>query len=394
MKQGPLSGVRIVEFGGIGPGPMCAMLLADLGAEVVRIDRTEPHGLGTPRPDRFNILKRSRPSVSIDLKRTEGVEAALRLIDQADALIEGFRPGTMERMGLGPQVCLERNPRLAFGRMTGWGQDGPLSMAAGHDINYISLSGVLHSIGRKGQPPTPPLVLTGDFGGGALYLALGVLSAIIEARASGHGQVVDASMVDGSASLMTDYYGRYAAGLHNDERGTNATDSGAFYFDAYRCADGKYISIAPVEPKFREQLMEKLGLRDRKPSLDDIPNDEARDILQSIFATKTREQWCALLEGSDVCFAPVLSLGEAPRHPHNVARRTFVEVDGIVQPAPAPRFSRTPAGTPTKPDIPGQSTVEGLARWGFSPSEIEALAKAGVLGRQAVQAFISKEGTT
>jgi alpha-methylacyl-CoA racemase len=380
MTKGPLAGVRIVEFGGIGPGPMCAMLLADLGADVIRIDRPEPHGLGTPRPDRFNILKRSRPSVSIDLKQQEGIEVALRLVDKADALIEGFRPGTMERMGLGPEVCFARNRKLVFGRMTGWGQDGPLAMAAGHDINYISLSGVLHSIGRKGQPPTPPLVLTGDFGGGALYLALGVLSAVIEARASGQGQVVDASMVDGSASLMTDYYGRYAAGLHNDERGTNATDSGAFYFDAYLCADGKYISIAPVEPKFRAELMQKLDLHDRRPSLDEMHNDEAREILQAVFATRTRAAWCELLEGSDACFAPVLSLAEAPRHPHNIARGTFVEVDGIVQPAPAPRFSRTPSARPTRPDMPGQSTATAMARWGLPLHEIDTLTRAGVLG--------------
>jgi alpha-methylacyl-CoA racemase len=380
MTKGPLAGVRIVEFGGIGPGPMCAMLLADLGADVIRVDRPVPHGLGTPRPDRFNILKRSRPSVSIDLKHKDGVESALRLIDKADALIEGFRPGTMERTGLGPEVCFARNPKLVFGRMTGWGQDGPLAMAAGHDINYISLSGVLHSIGRKGQPPTPPLVLTGDFGGGAMYLALGVLSAVIEARTSGQGQVVDASMVDGSASLMTDYYGRYAAGLHNDERGTNATDSGAYYFDSYRCADGKYVSIAPVEPKFRAQMMDKLGLQDRKPSLDEIPDEEAREVLQSVFAKKTRAQWCEVLEGSDACFAPVLSLGEAPRHPHNVARGTFVEVDGIVQPAPAPRFSRTPSAKPTRPDIPGQSTATALAAWGFAQQEIATMTRAGVLG--------------
>lgn len=383
MAKGPLAGVRIVELGGIGPGPMCAMLLADLGADVIRIDRPEPHGLGTPRPDRFNILKRSRPSVSIDLKRAEGVEAALRLVDKADALIEGFRPGTMERMGLGPDVCLARNPRLVFGRMTGWGQDGPLAMAAGHDINYISLSGVLHSIGRKGQPPTPPLVLTGDFGGGAMYLALGVLSAIIESRSSGLGQVVDASMVDGSASLMTDYYGRYAAGLHSDERGTNATDGGAYYFDAYCCADGKYISIAPVETKFRAELVRLLGLHDHKPSLDEMPNDEARAVLQSVFATRTRAQWCELLEGTDACFAPVLSLGEAPQHPHNVARGSFVEVDGIVQPAPAPRFSRTPSAMPTKPDIPGQSTAPAMAKWGFAHEEIDTLTRAGVLGPRA-----------
>lgn len=380
MNEGPLRGIRIVEFGGIGPGPMCAMLLADLGADVIRIDRPEPHGLGTPRPDRYNILKRSRPSVCVDLKQPAGVEVALELVAQADALIEGFRPGTMEKMGLGPQQCLARNPRLVYGRMTGWGQDGPLAMAAGHDINYIALSGVLHSIGRKGQPPTPPLVLTGDFGGGALYLALGILSGVIEARASGQGQVVDASMVDGSASLMTDYYGRHAAGLHNPERGTNATDGGAYYFNAYRCADGLYISVAPVEPKFRAQLLDKLGLRDHQPALDDLPDEQAQQVLQAVFARKTRSQWCELLEGTDVCFAPVLSLAEAPSHPHNVARRTFVEVDGITQPAPAPRFSRTPSGPPTRPDIPGQSTASALAKWGFDPQRIASLTGAGVVG--------------
>ena len=380
MNEGPLRGVRVVEFGGIGPGPMCAMLLADLGADIIRLDRPEPHGLGTPRPDRYNILKRSRPSVCVDLKQPDGVEVALELVAQADALIEGFRPGTMERMGLGPQECFARNARLVYGRMTGWGQEGPLAMAAGHDINYIALTGVLHSIGRRGQPPTPPLVLTGDFGGGALYLALGILSGVIEARSSGLGQVVDAAMVDGSASLMTDYYGRHAAGLHSPERGTNATDGGAYYFNAYRCADGHYISVAPVEPKFRAQLLDKLGLRDHQPALDDMPDSQAQEILQAVFARKTRSQWCEILEGTDVCFAPVLSLAEAPLHPHNVARGTFVEVDGITQPAPAPRFSRTPSATPTKPDIPGQSTAAALARWGFAPNRIDALTRSGAVG--------------
>jgi alpha-methylacyl-CoA racemase len=359
---------------------MCAMLLADLGADIIRLDRPEPHGLGTPRPDRYNILKRSRPSVCVDLKQPDGVEVALELVAQADALIEGFRPGTMERMGLGPKDCFARNARLVYGRMTGWGQEGPLAMAAGHDINYIALTGVLHSIGRRGQPPTPPLVLTGDFGGGALYLALGILSGVIEARSSGLGQVVDAAMVDGSASLMTDYYGRHAAGLHSPERGTNATDGGAYYFNAYRCADGHYISVAPVEPKFRAQLLEKLGLRDHQPLLDDMPDSEAQEVLQAVFARRTRSQWCEILEGTDVCFAPVLSLAEAPLHPHNVARGTFVEIDGITQPAPAPRFSRTPSATPTKPDIPGQSTAAALERWGFAPQRIDALTRAGTVG--------------
>jgi len=308
------------------------------------------------------------------------------LIEQADALIEGFRPGTMERLGLGPDVCLQRNARLIYGRMTGWGQEGPLAMAAGHDINYISLSGVLHSIGRKGQPPSPPLVLTGDFGGGALYLALGLLSGIIEARSSGHGQVVDAAMVDGSASLMTDYYGRYAAGLHEDERGTNITDSGVYYWDAYPCADGAYVSVGAIEPKFRMQLIRVLGLDALRPGLDERPDDEVRRILRDTFQTRTREQWCQLFNGVDACFAPVLSLAEAPWHPHNQARGTFVKIDDIVQPAPAPRFSRSQPDLPTPPDKPGQSTLSALAQWGVSPEEIERLAAQGVLGQSLQQA--------
>lgn len=383
MKSGPLTGVRVVEMGGIGPGPMCAMLLADLGADIIRIDRPTPHGLGTPRPDRYNILKRNRPSVAIDMKSEEGIELVLSLVEQADALIDVFRPGAMERMGLSPQVCLARNPRLVYGRMTGWGQDGPLALAAGHDINYIALSGVLHSIGREGQPPTPPLVLTGDFGGGALYLALGILSGIVEARASGQGQVVDASMVDGSASLMTDYYGRHAAGLHSEVRGTNVTDGGAWYFNTYRCADGKYVAIAPVEPKFRAELVAKLELDGCKPGLDEMPDRDARELVQAVFATRTRAQWCALLEGSDACFAPVLGLAETAKHPHNIARGTFVEVDGITQPAPTPRFSRTPSGIPVKPDVPGQSTRAALAAWGIGRDRLDALAGKEVIGTRA-----------
>ncbi|AJZ56740.1 coA-transferase III family protein [Paraburkholderia fungorum] len=378
--MGPLAGVRIVEFGGIGPGPMCAMLLADLGADIIRIDRPVPGGLGTPRPDRYNLLNRSRRSVILDLKRPEGIDAALRLIERADALVEGFRPGTMERLGIGPQACLERNARLVYGRMTGWGQDGPLAMVAGHDLNYISLSGVLHSIGRKGGAPTPPLVLTGDYGGGALYLALGVLSGVIAARESGKGQVVDAAMVDGSASLMTSYYGQYACGLHHDERGTNVTDGGVYYWDVYQCADDCYVSIAPIEPKFRAVLIEKLGLADLDPPLDAMTHDEARDTLRAVFRKKTRDEWCAQMAGADACFAPVLSLGEAPLHPHNRARGTFIKVDGIVQPAPAPRFTGTPTALPTAPESPGASTAIALAQWGFDEAEIARLGADGVFG--------------
>jgi alpha-methylacyl-CoA racemase len=377
---GPLAGVRIVELGGIGPGPMCAMLLADLGAEIVRIDRPAPSGLGTPRPDRFNLLNRNRHSVIIDLKHEEGVQTALRLIDNADALIEGFRPGTMERLGMGPQTCLERNPRLVYGRMTGWGQDGPLAMTAGHDLNYISLSGVLHSIGRPGQAPTPPLVLTGDYGGGALYLALGILSGVVHARTLGKGQVVDAAMIDGSASLMTSYYGQYACGLHHDERGTNVTDGGVYYWDVYQCADDRYVSVAPIEAKFRAELMERLDLDKLDPPLDQRSNEDARAYLQKLFKTKTRDEWCAQLDGADACFAPVLSLAEAPLHPHNVVRGTFIEVDGIVQPAPAPRFSGTPTTHPTPPEIPGSGTAIALAKWGFDEAEISRLGTSGVFG--------------
>ncbi|MFH1604799.1 MAG: CaiB/BaiF CoA-transferase family protein [Pseudomonadota bacterium] len=386
--MGPLAGVRVVEFGGIGPGPMCAMLLADLGADVIRIDRAVPSGLGIPRPDRFNLLNRSRPSVIIDIKRKEGVEAVLKLVERADALIEGFRPGTMERLGLGPDACLARNPRLAYGRMTGWGQEGPLALAAGHDINYIALTGVLHSIGRKGEPPGLPLNLIGDFGGGALYLALGIVSAVLEARASGKGQVVDAAMVDGAASLMTTFYGMHAFGQYNSERGTNVTDGGAYYWDTYQCADGAYVSIAPIEPKFRSELLHILGLDQpgsdaAVPPFAELSNEAAREALRSLFKTRTRTEWCALLEGTDACFAPVLSLAEAPQHPHNRARGTFVEVDGIVQPAPAPRFSRTPTGLPTPPESAGQSTLRALADWGFDAEEIERLGGAGVLGALA-----------
>lgn len=362
-----------MEFGGIGPGPMGAMVLADLGANVVRIDRAVPSGLGIPRPDRFNLLNRSRPSIIIDLKHREGVKTALRMIERADALIEGFRPGTMERLGLGPDSCLARNPRLAYARMTGWGQSGPLAMAAGHDLNYIALTGALHAIGRKGHPPTPPLNIIGDFGGGALYLALGILSAVLEARSSGKGQVVDVAMVDGSASLMTTFYGMHACGQYRSQRGTNVTDGGVYYWEVYQCADGHYISLAPIEPKFRAELLEKLGLDTASPSLDELPDEEARATLRALFKTKTRSEWCALLENTDACFAPVLSLEEAPNHPHNRARGTFVEVDGILQPAPAPRFSRSQPSPPTPPESPGQSTELVLAEWGFTASEIENL---------------------
>ena len=360
--MGPLKGMKVVELAGIGPGPMCAMLLADLGATVLRIDRKEPVDLGTPRPLKYNLLLRNRKSIALDLKKAAAVELVLNLVSDADALMEGFRPGVVERLGLGPDVCLARNPRLVYGRMTGWGQSGPLAPAAGHDLNYIALTGALNAIGRKGAPPTPPLNLLGDYAGGSLYLAMGMLAAIIEARQSGKGQVVDAAIVDGAASLMTSVYGLYAAGLASLERGTNSLDSGAYYYDVYECADGKWVSVAPIEARFHAELLQLMGIapeeigeqRDRKNW------DGGRAVLAKAFRTRSRDEWCALLEGSDSCFAPVLSMAEAPQHEHLRARGTFIEVDGVVQPAPAPRFSRSVPEKPTAPEPPDPgSALEG-----------------------------------
>jgi alpha-methylacyl-CoA racemase len=378
--MGPLAGIRIVEFVGIGPGPMAAMLFADLGADVIRVDRITPSGLGIALPKRFGLLGRSRPSIAVDLKKAEGVALTADLIAKADGLIEGFRPGTMERLGLGPDVALKRNPRLVYGRMTGWGQTGPLADAAGHDLNYLALAGALHAIGRKGQKPTPPLNLAADFGGGALYLAFGMACALLEAQRSGKGQVVDAAMAEGAASLMTMFYGLYAAGLHSLERGTNLLDSGSAIYDTYECADGRYISIAAIELKFRAELFELLGL---PYTTDEGP--ELRGKLEEIFKTRTRDEWCELLEGSDACFAPVLTMDEAPHHPHNVARRSFVEIEGVMQPAPTPRFSRTPAEHPTPPRELGQDTRSTLADWGIGAERIAALCANGVVLEAAEQ---------
>ena len=379
--MGPLAGLKIVEMAGIGPAPMCAMLLADLGATVLRVDRQEPSGLGLPGAARFSVTQRSRHAIAVDLKRRDGVELVLRLADTADALIEGFRPGVMERLGLGPETCLARNPRLVYGRMTGWGQEGPLAQAAGHDLNYIALAGVLHSIGRAGAPPTPPLNLVGDFGGGALYLAFGVACGIIAAQRSGKGQVVDAAMVDGAASLAAMFWGLRAAGQMSLTRGENVLDSGAFFYDVYECKDGTYISLAAIEDKFLAEFLRRMEIDpgEMPAKLDRKRWPEAKAKLQARFKTRTREEWCRLLEGSDACFAPVLSLDEAPAHPHNIARGTFVEVDGIVQPAPAPRFSRTPSGKPTPPELPGERGNASLAQWGLTSDEIDALKRSGAL---------------
>lgn len=363
--MGPLATLRVIEFAGIGPSPMAAMLLSDMGATVLRLVRPGPNDLGVAVPARFDLLTRGRRSVVIDLKQPAGVDLALQLMSRADAAIEGFRPGTMERLGLGPDVAFARNPRLVYGRMTGWGQEGPLAKAAGHDLNYIALTGALAAIGEAGRAPVPPLNLIGDFGGGALYLAFGIVCALLEARQSGRGQVVDAAMTDGAASLMTMFYGFHAAGLHSLDRGTNIVDGGSAIYGVYACADGLYVSVAAIEAKFRAELFRLLNIA---PS-DDGPELRAR--IAAAFETKTRDEWCALLEGSDACFAPVLNIVEAGAHPHNKHRQTLIEIDGVVQPAPAPRFGRTKPALPRPPEQPGASTRDALLEWGFSETEIE-----------------------
>jgi alpha-methylacyl-CoA racemase len=380
--MGPLAGVKVVELAGIGPGPMCAMLLADLGATVLRIDRREPVELGIRRPLEFNLLLRNRLSVALDLKRPEDVALVLRLTDRADALIEGFRPGVTERLGLGPEACIARNPRLVYGRMTGWGQQGPLAHAAGHDINYIALTGALHATGRAGQPPSVPLNLLGDYAGGSLYLAFGLLAGIIEARGSGRGQVVDAAIVDGTAHLLTSFHGLLAMGAFREERGTNIVDSGAYFYDVYECADGGWVSVGPIEGRFHDALLAALGIDPAEIGAQMNPEawPRGKALLAARFRTRTRAQWCELLEGTDACFAPVLSLSEAPQHPHMRARGTYVEVGGVTQPAAAPRFSRTPAATPVppRPTTPANAAA-ALAGW-LDAAEIAQLQAAGTLG--------------
>lgn len=367
--MGPLTGIKIVEFTGIGPAPMAAMMLADMGATVLRIDRVAPADLGVPLAEGHDFTHRNRAVLHLDLKAPEAIAMALRLIDQADGLIEGFRPGVMERLGLGPEICLSRNPRLAYGRVTGWGQQGPLAHAAGHDLNYIALTGALHAIGRAGQKPTPPLNLVGDYGGGALYLVTGLLAAMLSARATGQGQVVDAAMVDGALSLMTPIYAMQAGGRFTAPRGENQLDSGAYYYEVYECADGQFISIASIEDKFHAELLQRLEI---DPASMPAQRDKAgwsrwKDMLSKHFLSRSRDAWCDLLEGTDVCFAPVLSMTEASRHPHNQARNAFIEVGGFLQPAPAPRFSKTVAPTPQAPGaVP---IAEALAAWGISSTE-------------------------
>ncbi|MET9211416.1 MULTISPECIES: CaiB/BaiF CoA transferase family protein [unclassified Nocardia] len=380
--RGPLAGVRVVELGGVGPTPFCAMLLADLGADVIRLDRPPGYDGGAPIDARFDLLNRGRRSAVVDLKKPAAVAAVLKLVVEADILLEGFRPGVAEKLGLGPEQCLAANPALVYGRMTGWGQGGPLAQDPGHDINYISLTGVLHAVGRAGEPPAIPLNLAGDFGGGSLYLALGLVSALLERTTSGRGQVVDAAMVDGSASLMTLFYGLFAAGYWSDERGVNRLDSGAPWYNVYETADGGWISVGANESRFWRNLLRIMGI-DESEMPDQHDRSQWPSVHQrftAIFLTRTRDEWCALADGQEACLAPVLSLAEAPRHAHLRARGTFVDIDGVVQPAPAPRFSRTPGMIQRPPPEPGEHTDEVLGDWGFLPAELAALREQGAIG--------------
>jgi alpha-methylacyl-CoA racemase len=377
---GPLSDVRVIEIAGIGPGPFAAMLLSDLGADVVRVDRAQSVERGFD-PGWLEVLNRGRRSIGIDLKHPDGVETLLHMVEQADALMEGFRPGVAERLGIGPDACLARNPKLVYGRMTGWGQEGPYSQAAGHDINYISLAGALAHFGRAGGKPTPPMNIVGDFGGGGMLLAFGVVCAVLEARSSGEGQVVDAAMVDGSAALMAMTWGLRAMGVFEEKLGENVLDTGAPFYDTYETADGKFVSIGALEPQFYAELVERLGLSGEElpAQMDRSGWPKLREQFTEVFKSKTRDEWSAILEETDACFAPVLTMSEATDHPHIRARGTVVELDGVQQPAPAPRFSRTPGSIDRRAPQPGQHTDEALADWGFSPDELAKLRDAGAI---------------
>jgi alpha-methylacyl-CoA racemase len=374
--MGPLAGVRVVELTGIGPGPFCAMLLADLGAEVLRVDRPAASRPGWPA-----VLARGRRSVAVDLKHPDGAGVVLDLVAAADALVEGFRPGVAERLGIGPDACLARNPRLVYGRVTGWGQEGPWRLAAGHDIDYVALAGALHPIGQAGGPPVPPLNLVGDFGGGGMLLALGVVAALLETGRSGAGQVVDAAMVDGAALLTTQFHELLAAGLWREERGANLLDGGAPFYGVYQTADGRHLAVGALEPQFYAELLRRLGLDagDLPAQLDRDGWPLLRERLAALFRTRTREEWCELLAGTDACVAPVLGFGEAPAHPHNRARGTFVDVGGVVQPAPAPRFSRTPCDPPSPAARPGEHTDQALTDWGIPPDQVTRLRATGAI---------------
>ena len=382
-SNGPLSGYRIIEIAGIGPGPFAAMMLADMGAEVIRVERAQSVRGQAPDGAHWDVLLRGRRNVAIDLKNPDGVEALLSLVEHADALIEGFRPGVMERLGIGPDACIARNPKLVFGRMTGWGQDGPYAASAGHDINYISLAGALAHFSRAGEAPVPPLNMVGDFGGGGMFLAYGVVCALLEAQKSGKGQVVDSAMVDGSAVLMSMFWAMKNIGIFDENKpGTNLLDTGAHFYDVFECSDGKYVSIGSIEPQFYALLLEKTGLADDPAfakQMDASHWPALKIKLADVMRTKTSAQWCKIMEGTDVCFAPVLTMSEAAKHPHNVARQTFIEVDGVTQPAPAPRFSRTATALPTAPAHAGQHSRAVLADWGFDADRISALIASGAV---------------
>lgn len=379
--SGPLTGCRVIEIAGIGPGPFAAMLLADMGAEVVQVARAGSVRGPVPDHPHPDIARRNRRNIALDLKHPDGVATLLDLVEHADALIEGFRPGVMERLGVGPDECLARNPRLVFGRMTGWGQDGPYASAAGHDINYIALAGALAHFGRAGEPPTPPMNMVGDFGGGGMFLAFGVVCGLLEAQRSGEGQVIDAAMVDGTATLMTMFWSFHQAGLHDiTRRGVNTLDTGAHFYDVYECADGEYVSIGSLEPQFYAELLRLTGLADDAEfaaQMDQSQWPRLKERLAEVFASRTRDEWCAVMEHTDVCFAPVLRMDEAARHPHNVARSTFVDVAGLTQPAPAPRFSRTVPAIDRPPAHDGQHTVAVLADWGLPGDRIDEVIASG-----------------
>jgi alpha-methylacyl-CoA racemase len=377
---GPLHGIRIIELAGIGPGPFCGMMLADMGAEVIRVERIggNPGDAGG-----HDILFRNRRSIAVNLKSPAGAETVLKLCESADAIFEGFRPGVTERLGVGPEQCLARNPKIVYGRMTGWGQTGPLAQTAGHDINYIALSGALHAVGRRGEGPIPPLNLVGDFGGGGMMLAFGLVCGILEASRSGKGQVIDCSMVEGAAALMAMFYGLKGIGQFSDERGTHMLDSGAHFYDTYETSDGKYISIGSIEPQFYALLKQKLGLDEAEfgEQLNPQGWPQQKQKLAAIFRSRSRDEWCEVFEGTDVCFAPVLGLSEAPAHPHNKARNSFVQVGNMLQPAPTPRFSRTPSGTPKPISAPGTDTSAVLKDFGFSQREIDTLQAQGAVAQ-------------
>jgi len=375
--MGPLKGLKIIEMAGIGPGPFCGMVLADLGAKIIRVDRASAIGTGSKQ----DASNRGKKSIAVDLKSEEGVEVVLKLVETADAIFEGFRPGVMERLGLGPDVCSKRNERIVFGRMTGWGQEGPLANAAGHDINYISLTGALAAIGRPGSPPVPPLNLIGDFGGGGMLLALGLVAALLESKESKKGQVVDAAMTDGSALLMTMIYTMQSSGVWKTSMGSNLLDGGSHFYDTYECKDGKFISLGSIEPQFYALLCQIAELDEsifgNQMSRDSWP--EQKEAIKKVIFDKTRDEWCELMEGTDVCFAPVLDMSEAPKHPHNVERKTFIDLEGVTQPAPAPRFSRTEPEVVSSPSVVGEHTDEVLTSIGFSDEDINTLKTSGAV---------------